>query len=349
MSGSVTLFVMAKNEARCLRRCIDSVAAYVDHVLVLDTGSTDDTVSIAQSCGAEVRHFPWEDDFGMARNVGLTAVRTRWALILDADEWLISGGHSIREVATDPGQKEAVFELGMQMCSYEKSSEAKSTTVVGTFFTPRMFLSSVRYAGRVHERLIHNYPIVRLPVLLGHDGYEAEQARRKKGRNFPLLEKSLAEFPKDPIMHYYMAKELQASATLEGSFDVDLVTAIRDRYRHAVALTTDKCQTRELITREFLMFLRSQESFEEGIRLIFSELEKNAMSREFSFLAAVFLYESAFKQTRIEKRLLLDAADALFIRLKKTSDNPSNYFPYDINLNLLASLRQHATKQSVVG
>ena len=346
MSSSITLFVMAKDEARCIKRCIDSVAAYVDHVIVLDTGSTDDTVSIAESCGAEVRFFPWENDFGKARNVGLSAVKTKWTLMFDADEWLISGGDHIREVSTDPGQKDAVFELGMQMCSYEKSSEANSTKVIGTFFTPRLFLSGVRYAGRVHERLIHDYPIVRLPVLLGHDGYETDQARSKKGRNFPLLEKSLAEFPKDPIMHYYMAKELQASATLEGSFDLASANAIRDRYQQAVALTTENCQTRELITREYLMFLRSQSSFEEGIRLIFSELEKKAMSRELSFLAAVFLYESAFKQTSIKKELLINAADALFIRLKKTTDKPSNYFPYEINLNLLGSLRKHATTQA---
>ena len=263
--------------------------------------------------------------------------------MLDADEWLISGGDCIREVATDPGQKDAVFELGMQMCSYDKSAELKSTKVIGTFFTPRMFLSDVRYTGRIHERLIHAYPIVRLPVLLGHDGYEVDQARRKKGRNLPLLAKSLAEHPTDPIMHYYMAKELQATAAVDGSVDLDAASAIRDRYRQAIELTKDNCLTRELITREYLMFLRGQGSFNEGIRLIFSELEKKAMSRELSFLAAVFLYESAFKQSLIDKRLLVDAADALFIRLKRTSDKPSNYFPYEINLNLLASLRKHAT------
>ena len=57
-------------------------------MIVVDTGSSDDTAAIALRCGARVLHFDWCDDFSAARNAGLEAARGRWILVLDADEYL---------------------------------------------------------------------------------------------------------------------------------------------------------------------------------------------------------------------------------------------------------------------
>ncbi len=81
---SATLIV--KNEAANLKRCLDSVAGVVDEVVVVDTGSTDDTVAVAETLGARVLHHVWTQDFGVARNVGIDAARGEWILHLDADE-----------------------------------------------------------------------------------------------------------------------------------------------------------------------------------------------------------------------------------------------------------------------
>jgi len=83
---SATLIV--KNESANLRRCLESIAGVVDEVVVVDTGSTDDTVAIATALGARVIHHIWTNDFGVARNVGLEACRGTWILHLDADEAL---------------------------------------------------------------------------------------------------------------------------------------------------------------------------------------------------------------------------------------------------------------------
>lgn len=60
--------MIVKNEADQLARCLTSVRDVADELIVLDTGSTDDTVAIAQSFGAQVHHFTWNNDFSAARN-----------------------------------------------------------------------------------------------------------------------------------------------------------------------------------------------------------------------------------------------------------------------------------------
>ena len=64
----LSLVMIAKNEARCLARCLQSVRGAVDEIIVVDTGSTDDTVKIASENGAKVTRFEWCNDFAAARN-----------------------------------------------------------------------------------------------------------------------------------------------------------------------------------------------------------------------------------------------------------------------------------------
>lgn len=88
--------LIVRNEERCLARCLDSVAPFVDRMVVLDTGSTDGTVAIAKAAGAEVHHLAWPDDFAEARNHVLACADADWNLMLDADEWISAGGEDLR-------------------------------------------------------------------------------------------------------------------------------------------------------------------------------------------------------------------------------------------------------------
>jgi glycosyltransferase involved in cell wall biosynthesis len=82
----LSLVVITHNEASNIARCLDSVP-FVAEKLVVDSGSTDETVAIAQAHGARVVHQDWLG-FGPQRNVASTRAAYDWILVLDADEFL---------------------------------------------------------------------------------------------------------------------------------------------------------------------------------------------------------------------------------------------------------------------
>jgi tetratricopeptide (TPR) repeat protein len=84
----LSLCMIVKNEENYLSQALNSVKDVVDEIVVLDTGSTDRTVEIAETVGARVYHFDWCNDFSAARNKALSYVKGTWVLVLDADEVL---------------------------------------------------------------------------------------------------------------------------------------------------------------------------------------------------------------------------------------------------------------------
>ena len=84
----ISFCAIVKNEEKHLPQCLNSVRNLVQEMIVLDTGSTDNTVAVAQELGAKVEHFTWNNNFSDARNYGLQFVTGEWVLVLDADETL---------------------------------------------------------------------------------------------------------------------------------------------------------------------------------------------------------------------------------------------------------------------
>lgn len=88
MNDRLSLCMIVKNEADTLEGCLRTVQDVAGEIVVLDTGSTDRTVEVAQELGAKVGHFEWCQDFAAARNAALELVTKEWVLVLDADEQL---------------------------------------------------------------------------------------------------------------------------------------------------------------------------------------------------------------------------------------------------------------------
>lgn len=84
----ISLCAIVKDEESTLSNCLKSAKKFVNEIVILDTGSTDKTVKIAQGYGAKIHHFEWCDDFSAARNEALKYVTGDWILVLDADETL---------------------------------------------------------------------------------------------------------------------------------------------------------------------------------------------------------------------------------------------------------------------
>lgn len=196
-AGSLALVVIARDEAPRIARLLQSAAPWVDRMRVLDTGSADDTATIATACGAEVSHFAWCDDFAAARNAALSAAAADWHLVLDADEWIVSGGETLRDWCRQPAERVGAIRLD--------DHGAAAGTVHD--WLSRLLPGHLRYAGRVHEQAQHRLPIQRLPLVVGHDGYAPAALAAKRGRNRRLLQAELATAPEDARLWFQLGKD----------------------------------------------------------------------------------------------------------------------------------------------
>ena len=77
--------VITKNEADTIGKCLTSLQDIVDEIIVVDTGSTDDTVAIAEQHNAKVYFYEWKNDFASAKNFALDQTAADWIIFLDAD------------------------------------------------------------------------------------------------------------------------------------------------------------------------------------------------------------------------------------------------------------------------
>ncbi len=83
---TLSLAMIVKNEGATIERALGSARLFADEMIVVDTGSTDETVAKAEAMGAKVRHFRWVDDFAAARNYSFSQCAMDWILWLDGDD-----------------------------------------------------------------------------------------------------------------------------------------------------------------------------------------------------------------------------------------------------------------------
>jgi glycosyltransferase involved in cell wall biosynthesis len=151
--------------------------SFVDEIIIADTGSSDQTINIANKFKAKIVHIPWQDDFALARNQALEFSNTDFNIIADAIDTFTHNG---------------------------KNQSAKIRI-------SRILPKGIGYYGRIHEQPCHNFEIKNLSTIFGHDGYEPDQLSTKSDRNERLLKLSLLENPHDPYLLYQLGKEYENS------------------------------------------------------------------------------------------------------------------------------------------
>lgn len=202
----LALVMIARDEAAMIARALESARQHVDRMIVLDTGSIDATPQIAAGLGAEVFHFTWCDDFAAARNAALALSDAAWNLVLDADEWIETAPRSA--LAADVLPASGGDFLGAVRC--DSLLDARCGGGLAQCWTPRLLPRGTRYEGRIHEQPVGPGRELRLPLVLGHDGYLPDSLARKGDRNEALLMQALEATPEDPYLWFHLAKEHQA-------------------------------------------------------------------------------------------------------------------------------------------
>ncbi|WP_198139086.1 glycosyltransferase [Crocosphaera chwakensis] len=218
----LSLCMIVKNEEATLTKCLESVQDIVDEIVVMDTGSTDKTVEIAQKFGANVPTFEWGDDFAEARNEALKYVTGDWVLVLDADEVLNKKvGSQIKE-AIDKDEN-----LVVNLVRHEIGSSQSPYSLVSRLFRkhPEVSFSRPYHAiidDSVSELLKKesHWKIVDLPAItVFHYGYTpgAIASLDKYNRAQQAMENFIKEHPNDPYtcsklgaLYAQIGKEKQA-------------------------------------------------------------------------------------------------------------------------------------------
>lgn len=204
----LSLAMIVRNEARCLARCLRSVQAVADEIVVADTGSTDETEKIAKEFGAQIRHFAWINDFAAARNFVLSQTTGDWILALDADEYasetLVSEIRGFIQGPPRIGRVKIVSDFR------HNGQALRSST-----FVSRLFPRGATFEGRIHEQVVSPLPRVNLRGELWHDGY---LEIKKSERNIGLLQAELAREPHSAYLQHQLAIEFTSLGRTQEAF-----------------------------------------------------------------------------------------------------------------------------------
>ncbi len=209
----ISLCMMVKDEERLLPRCLDSVKDVADEIILVDTGSKDRTVAIAESYGAHVYHHPWENDFSKHRNQSISYATGDWILIMDADEEL--------EAKTRPVIKSLVKSSPTGVISFNVRSYLEDGAYYSEGSSPRLFKNGlgIHYNGRIHNQIVFREAITPSSVVLWHYGYDlgAEKKKAKMERSLTLLRQQVGERPDDVATRHHLAMTLMAGGEWEGA------------------------------------------------------------------------------------------------------------------------------------
>jgi tetratricopeptide (TPR) repeat protein len=215
---TLSLVMIVKNEEEMLPGCLEAVRGAVDEIVVVDTGSTDRTVEIAESFGAKVVEFPWNGSFADARNCSLDHATGDWIVYLDADEHLVpEDAPRLRELVAR-SWREAFYLAETNYTGGEESGSSVAHLALRVFKRKPEY----RFEGRIHEQKTQAMPTY-LPerfettdIRIRHYGYLKSRifSKEKSRRNIELLEAEVKEAP-GPFVDFNLGSEYMSLGDFE--------------------------------------------------------------------------------------------------------------------------------------
>jgi len=212
--------MIVKNEAITLDKCLKTASNYVDEIIIIDTGSIDETKIIASKYTDKIYDFKWCDDFSKARNFSIEKANNDWILVLDADENILQyNKNEIVEFISDKRNEEIVGRIKRINPFEDTSGEKRYIERVNRLFNRNFY----EYTGIIHEQVTSikskEYSTKNIEIVAEHYGYTREVIVKtnKLERNISLLKKAIEENSYDPYLYYqlgkayYMAKDYKSS------------------------------------------------------------------------------------------------------------------------------------------
>lgn len=165
----LSVVILTKNEASNIVAAINNAKLVTSSVLVIDSGSEDDTVELAKKAGAKVIYRAWDDDFAAQRNFALEYLHTEWVLYLDADERMNNELISSIKSAISKGTA-ALYEMERRNSAFGRDFKYG---VLSADSVKRLFpVKQGTWQGKVHESVKTELPTVKLNGYIQHYTYK---------------------------------------------------------------------------------------------------------------------------------------------------------------------------------
>lgn len=209
----LSVAMIMKDEEKHIGRCLESVKDIADEIIIVDTGSTDKSIEIAESFGAKIYYHPWENDFSLHRNQSIEYATGDWLLVIDADEELSGDKQGLKKTLARLNIEYNGVSIRLKDVCQESGTQFNSS---------RIFRN-----GKIkYRRAVHNMPIYEGAGKFGavlfdgvtiihhgsHYQISKEESEKKFNRTKTLLLKSLKDDPKDYELLFYL---MQLYGTIE--------------------------------------------------------------------------------------------------------------------------------------
>lgn len=218
---TISQCMIVKNEEQNIRRALEWAKDIVCEQIVVDTGSIDDTIGIAQEMGAKVYRFTWNNDFAAAKNYAIEQATGEWIAFLDADEYLIK-----EDADKLPDILERINGKSMDIVRTNWLNINQKGDVFGVFEQDRFFRNDkdIKYEGKIHEALVSStgrqlcVMNMQDTIRIFHTGYAWTQELRKTKsiRNEKMIKELLKETDDSWVLKTY-ADALLVGENLEGA------------------------------------------------------------------------------------------------------------------------------------
>ena len=219
----ITVCIITKNEEKNIQRCLESIKNIAHEIIILDTGSSDNTINIAKKYTEKIKYFQWIDDFSAARNKCLSYARGDWVLFLDADEEL------------DKNSAETLkFDINKpNILGYRLPLKNVNSPLIGVNYVPRLVRNApgLHFIFKIHETIFASVLLMakewNMKTDLGktrilHYGYEKNEmeSKNKLKRNLKLYEQALLEYPNEISILMNYAHDLNHDGQIKKAYDI---------------------------------------------------------------------------------------------------------------------------------
>lgn len=270
----ISALLIVKDEEEKIERCLKSLTDIVDEIIVVDTGSRDNTVSIAKKYTSNIYFYTWKNDFANARNYSIKQSSGDYNLIIDADEYITAFD---RDGVYTFMQRNNHLGIITVKNIIEQNNEAFIQPDYITRFIPK----NIFFTGKIHEQVDSSLDRHMVPIEITHDGYY-QRSDEKFLRNIALLENELKHMPNNVYVLYQLSNEY---------FGLEKFKQAKPYFEKCYSLIKPSDSFYPQFITNYISFCKTSKAFDLGLDIILENEEHLQNYPDFYFSSGEFYLE----------------------------------------------------------